>query len=123
MIKWSGKGLDRWVTIKAGDAQDGFYAHLPVYPVLCMALVLAILLGSTTGCGEAVSVQRPTDAIEAAGFTEVRIVGKHGMAPTFYGCGEDDAVAFDAEATNPTGKRVKITACCGLVFKGCTLRH
>ena len=65
-----------------------------------------------------VSDERAMQAIESSGFRDVKL-------------GDSDALACaDAEssrhfvATNPRGKRVEGTVCCGLtgVAKGCTLR-
>lgn len=74
------------------------------------------------GCGEFVDPSHAVKAAEGIGFTEVKVVGQHGMAPTFYGCGKDDSVAFEIVGKNPTGKRTEATVCCGLFFKSCTVR-
>lgn len=75
------------------------------------------------GCGEAVGHERPRAALESAGYGDVKITAQHGIAPALYGCGKGDAVAFEAVATNPAGKRVNAVVCCGLFFKSCTVRH
>ena len=75
------------------------------------------------GCGEAVGKDRAKDTLEAAGYSDVKVTAQHGIAPALYGCSDDDAVAFEAVATNPAGKRVATTVCCGLFLKSCTVRH
>jgi hypothetical protein len=86
--------------------------------------MVLMILGTLAGCGEAVSPGRAKKALENEGYTEVLIKEQHGMAPGLYGCdAKSDAVAFDAEAVNVRGKRVTVTVCCGLVLKGCTIRH
>ncbi len=61
-------------------------------------------------------------AADGAGLRNVRVLEKHGIAPRLHGCAEDDSVAFDVSGTNATGSRVTAIVCCGLVWKGCTVR-
>ncbi|MBP6945173.1 hypothetical protein KBD61_04455 [Patescibacteria group bacterium] len=75
------------------------------------------------GCGELVSTDRAVQAVRDDGFTNINVVEQHGVAPTLYGCDKHDAVAFEVTATNSQQRRVNLTVCCGLVFKGCTIRH
>lgn len=84
---------------------------------------LVLLASLATSCGEAVSDNRARNALTDAGYSDVLITAQHGIAPGLYGCGHDDAVAFEAVATNPAGRRVGAVVCCGLVLKGCTVRH
>lgn len=81
------------------------------------------LLLSVTGCGELVSSDRAIQAVRDEGFTEVNVREQHGIAPRFYGCVRGDSVAFDVTATNVQHRRVNLTVCCGLILKGCTIRH
>ncbi len=90
--------------------------HLSVLVIIGMNL-LAGCCGEMVGKGEAVKT------MENAGFTNVHVTGQHGIAPSFNGCGVDDAVAFDVIGKNPAGKQVSATVCCGLVFKNCTIRY
>jgi hypothetical protein len=80
-------------------------------------------MGLLAGCGEMVDKDLAVQTMEKAGFKDVRVTAQHGINPTFYGCGKDDAVAFNVSAQNPTGKQVTATVCCGLVFKNCTIRY
>lgn len=53
------------------------------------------------------------------GYTNIRMTG----AP-MWGCSDDDSMFASSNftATAPTGDDVEGTVCCGLVFKGCTVR-
>lgn len=88
-----------------------------------MRTILTVIALLTVGCGEFVDDSRALKAVETAGYTKAVITGKHGMAAGWNGCGKDDAVAFDIAATNPIGKPVAITVCCGLWMKSCTIRQ
>jgi hypothetical protein len=74
---------------------------------MCLMLLLA-------GCGE----QSAISAIEAHGFTNVRLTG---MA--WWGCGEHDDMLYNTKfsATGVNGKPVNGIACGG-VMKGWTVR-
>lgn len=90
-----------------------------------LRLITASLLAFVVaGCGEAVSDSRAREALTDEGYTGIAIKAQHGVSPHLIGgCGEDDAVAFDASAKNSVGKIVNVTVCCGLIIKGCTIRH
>lgn len=81
---------------------------------MCVAIV---------GCGELVDKSSAVQAAENAGWSEVKVIEQHGIAPTFYGCSKDDSVAFEIRGKNPAGKSADATVCCGLVFKSCTVRY
>lgn len=83
------------------------------------AVVCAVLL---VACGEFVSSDAAVRAAVSSGIVDPRITGQHGIAPGFYGCGEDDDVAFDVAGRNASGQPVNAVVCCGLVFKNCTVR-
>lgn len=55
--------------------------------------------------------------LESAGYTDVKTTGYN-----FLECGENDTFHTGFTATNPNGKRVSGTVCCGLFIKGCTIR-
>ncbi len=62
-------------------------------------------------------------AVQAAideGYTDVQ---SQGVA--FLGCGKDDSMITSEHvlAKNSNGKTLELTVCCGLIFKGCTVRH
>lgn len=58
-----------------------------------------------------------TRALRSSGFSNVTLTGWQPGS-----CGKDDTSSTGFEATNPTGQRVTGVVCCGLVFKGCTVR-
>lgn len=74
-------------------------------------LVLAVALISCTDESSA----RKT--LEAHGFTDIKTTG---WSP--FVCGKDDTTETGFEAKNQAGQRVTGTVCCGLIFKGCTVR-
>lgn len=86
-------------------------------------IALLAVVGLLVGCGEMIDKNVAVQTMENAGFKDVRVTGQHGIAPGWYGCGEDDAVAFDVNGKNPAGKQVSATVCCGLVLKNCTVRY
>lgn len=55
-------------------------------------------------------------ALHGSGFTDITLTGFS------FGCGKDDGSSTGFEAKNPQGGRVKGVVCCGLIFKGCTVR-
>lgn len=75
-------------------------------------LVLASLL--LTSCGNDSDTIR---TLRSAGYTDIRSTG---WEP--FSCGQDDTWSTGFSAVNPVGKRVTGVVCCGLVFKGCTIR-
>ncbi len=85
---------------------------------------LAILAAAlaTAGCGYLVDDADVLRTLEAHGFSDVRVTSRHEIAPEFFGCGKDDAAAFEAEATNASGRRVGVVVCAGWPFKGATVR-
>lgn len=56
-------------------------------------------------------------ALNNAGFTDIQITGFEPFV-----CGKDDTYATGFTATNPVGRRVSGTVCCGVWDKGCTIR-
>ncbi|KKW34314.1 MAG: hypothetical protein UY79_C0002G0009 [Parcubacteria group bacterium GW2011_GWA2_53_21] len=61
------------------------------------------------------------EATEKQGYADVVITGRTWFLVGFRGCGGDDAVKFDAQATNALGRRVDLILCTGF-FKGVTVR-
>jgi len=82
-----------------------------------------LLLPFVVACGEMVGENHAIRAAEGSGMTDVKVTAKHGLAPTFYGCSKDDAVAFDVQGKNANGVPTVATVCCGLIFKSCTVRY
>lgn len=76
-----------------------------------LTLALALVL---SGCSDDLSTQR---VLRQAGFTDI-----HTMGYDFFACGDDDWYSTSFTAKNPQGDLVSGTVCCGLMFKGCTIR-
>lgn len=55
--------------------------------------------------------------LKASGFTDIAVTGY-----SWFECGEGDAYHTGFVAKNTKGDRVEGTVCCGLWFKGCTVR-
>lgn len=81
-----------------------------------LLIALALVL---SGC---VSETRIIEAVTDAGYTSPVVLDHYVFFAELHGCVEDEE-GFLVEATNPAGKRVKITACSGRIFKGVTIRH
>jgi hypothetical protein len=52
-----------------------------------------------------------------SGYTDIQTTGY-----SWFECGSDDHYHTGFQAKNPAGKVVNGTVCCGLMFKGCTIR-
>lgn len=74
-------------------------------------IVFALILPA---CEDRTSVSR---ALDSMGMTNVQWEGYDWAA-----CAEDDDTHTGFSATNPQGKRVRGTVCCGAFFKNCTVR-
>lgn len=75
-------------------------------------VVLAFLC--LTGCSDESNSKR---TLESSGYSDIRISG---WSP--FSCGKDDTFSTGFTAKNPAGKYVDGVVCCGLMFKGCTVR-
>lgn len=53
-----------------------------------------------------------------AGYADIEVTGW-----SVFQCGEDDTFSTGFRARNPKGRLVEGTVCCGLIAKGCTIRH
>lgn len=61
-------------------------------------------------------------AMESAGYSDV-VVRESSALATIHGCSKGDTVAIKVSAKNPAGMPTTATVCCGLMLKGCTIRH
>ena len=89
----------------------------------CLALLATIACGQAPSApATAPSNPAALDALLSAGYQEPRLLGH--VSPILGPCSKEDSwlVSYDFEATNPAGKRVFGHVCCGLVFRGCTIR-
>jgi len=92
--------------------------------VVAIIGILAAALFGARGCSHP-SDQAAIESAENHGFTDVRVLDRHDWSPSWNGCGQDDAVAFDMRGKNPAGRSVDFTLCCGTTWsngKGCTVR-
>ena len=81
---------------------------------IVIAIVTLVVESNAVPAGD----KRAIDAVEAQGFRNVILGGIDLLA-----CAKDES-SRHFSATNPTGKSVEGTVCCGLtgIGKGCTLR-
>jgi hypothetical protein len=94
------------------------------FGVMVITAILGLVTVATTaGCGYAVADEKALGAVAAEGYTSATITEKHELLPGWNGCDEKDTAGFDVTATNVNGQRVNLIVCCGLVLKGCTIRH
>lgn len=87
---------------------------------------LAVLAAALACCGENIEPARAVATMTSAGYKDVVVKAKHGLAPSFYGCSDSDDAAFDMAATNAAGEKTTAIVCCGWGFfadKACTIRH
>lgn len=75
---------------------------------------LIVLVVMLAGCHDNTQAKR---VLEQQGYTSVEPTG---WEP--WGCARDDEVVTGFRATSPSGARVSGVVCCGLFFKGCTIR-
>jgi len=85
---------------------------------LIILLSLALL-----SCSAFVEEDVPIRALETAGFTDANCGEKNFVTPSWSGCSRSDGVAFKCTATNPAGKRVKVTVCASGWLKSATIRY
>lgn len=91
------------------------------YTALALALVCGCQVerGARAPATEDSSAAR--NAVISAGYTEVKMGGHVSMLLS--PCSKEDSwfASYDFTAKTAAGKRVSGHACCGLVFRGCTL--
>jgi hypothetical protein len=76
-----------------------------------LPLALILLSGCFTSSEDALRT------LDNAGFTDAQITGT-----SYLGCDKYDRYGAEFTATNAHEKRVTGIVCCGLFFKGCTIR-
>lgn len=82
-----------------------------------MKKLFAIIAVSMLCLGGCTNESKTVEALENAGYTKIQTKGY-----SLFGCGENDGMYHTKfEATNPNGKRVKGTVCCGMMT-GCVIR-
>lgn len=76
-------------------------------------LLLSLLIIS--GCTNA---DKTVSTLQKSGFKNIKSGGY-----AWFACGKDDTWATNFTATNVNGQEVEGVVCCGLIFKGCTVRY
>lgn len=91
-----------------------------IIPILILCLLLAGCEIDTTNIPNEPSKSKAYMAVEDEGYTDI-VEG----SSIWLGCSDDDSVFESKEITakNSNGKQVTLKVCCGLIFKGCTVRH
>lgn len=88
-----------------------------------MRMIIMLLSIIFVGCSWYVQEDVPTRALENAGFTDIQCGEKNFITPSWSGCSSSDGVAFKCVATNPVGKRVRVTVCASGWLKSATIRY
>lgn len=88
-----------------------------------MRMIIMLLSIILVSCSAFVEEDVPIRALENAGFTEIQCGGKNFVTPSWSGCSQSDGVAFKCIATNPIGKRVRVTVCASGWLKSATIRY
>ena len=86
------------------------------------ALFFIVVIVLTLFRGSWVDTSEATRALETQGYSNVQIIQHKWFAVGVRGCESSDAARFDATATNPAGKQVRLFVCVGWPFKGATVR-
>lgn len=89
--------------------------------LVCIAAMICLVVYACYKSADT-SDARAIHAAETQGFTHVKVLDKHYFVPQWYGCGHDDDLGWDIEATNPIGQRVQLIVCAGFWMKGATVR-
>lgn len=85
---------------------------------LCALFILVITL---LLAGSGPDPQRAVRALETQGYRNVRITYYRWFMVSSRGCNNTHAARFDAEATNPVGRRVTLFVCVGAAGHGSTI--
>lgn len=91
--------------------------ELALYAVAILFLVLVSGIRAAL-----VPEEKAIRTFESSGYTDIVITHKAWLAVNIRGCGNDDAVRFDALVTNPSGQQVDNVYVCASWLKGGTLR-
>jgi len=93
--------------------------------LITAALMMQLGCAETTAKTRAPAAEDSTAAeaaVVAAGYTKVKM-GSH-VSLLLSPCSKEDSwfASYDFTAVAPNSRRVAGHACCGLVFRGCTIR-
>lgn len=105
--------------LRAGSRRQSRYndAFTLIMSASVLVTIFAIGFGmqAEMNCGSPPPMAKA--AVEAQGFSDVRV----GEWEAF-SCGQGDTLSRRFTAKNPAGNRVSGIVCCGMFFKGCTIR-
>jgi hypothetical protein len=104
--------------MRAGERKERRWALAGTIGVVVAGLIGIVVWLSVASNLVEVSDERALHTIESSGFRDVKLGGADAVA-----CPDAESSRHFV-ATNPRGKRVEGTVCCGLtgLAKGCTLR-
>ncbi len=85
-------------------------------------LVVALFIWKVGYIGKYVDEKVVYRAMDAQGFTNVRVLKRDTWWVSTLGGSESDDVRFTVEAINPIGKRVTVYVFAGWPYKGATIR-
>jgi hypothetical protein len=88
---------------------------------LCYFAILAFFALAVVP-GYFVNENKAIETSQAFGFSNSKITKEYRIFSTFAGCDKHDSAGFAINATNSKGENVNLLVCCGLIFKGCTIR-
>lgn len=77
-------------------------------------IILVGILVIFSGC---TNHDKTVETLSKSGYSEI-VTGGYNI----FSCGEDDTYSTNFTAKNPVGNVVSGTVCCGILFKGCTVR-
>lgn len=89
---------------------------------LIIWIVFLGLIIATMFSGAFISEGNAVRALETQGYTNIKIVDRAWFAISVRGGDKYDAARFEAIATNPIGKTVRVYVFVGWPFKGATIR-
>lgn len=79
--------------------------------LIAMCFAMCLMAGCMSSDSDA------TQTLRNSGYSNIKTTGLNPLS-----CSEDDFTRTGFVATNPSGQRVAGTVCCGMIFKGCTIR-
>lgn len=79
-----------------------------------LIIIAAFLLAS---CAQTSSDSPAAETLRKSGYTDIELTG---WSP--FKCDEKDTFSSGFRAKNSNGSTVEGVVCCGLIFKGCTVR-
>ena len=115
----------RWMAfnVSGGGRRRGSMNGDSFGKVFAGVVTVGLVFGLAFGLGQcAPGPEKAVETLRVQGFTDVKVTDTDRMFVGWSGCSDKDGVAHHATATNPRGERVTLTVCCGLWFKGCTVR-